>query len=80
MLYGRDPRARWLRALLSTIDDAAAGWCRDHWHHGTLPALQPAYCTRARILTRRAGDRSRARWAPQRARAPERARAPRRAS
>jgi hypothetical protein len=54
MPYERSTPARWLRTLVSTMDEAAASLCRSQWERGLLPALQPACLVRAaRRLARR---------------------------
>jgi hypothetical protein len=46
MLYRRNTPARWMRALLCKVDEAAASLCRNQWQNGLAPSLQPA-CIRA---------------------------------
>ncbi len=41
LLYAPRAPVRWLRTLLSTVDETAVGLCRDLWQHGAGEALQP---------------------------------------
>lgn len=41
MLYCPYSSARWLRTLISAIDEAAAGLCSHQWQQAFIPKLQP---------------------------------------
>lgn len=41
MLYGANAPARWLRTLVSAIDQAAAGLRCDQWQSRLVPCPQP---------------------------------------
>lgn len=46
MLYGQNTSTRWLLALASAIDHAAAALCCRQWQDGLIPCLQPARMVR----------------------------------
>lgn len=46
LLYAQRAPVRWLRALKSTVDEAAVDLCRELWQHGAGCALEPARAAR----------------------------------